>query len=329
MRYLGSKAGVLRQVEELVPTASRGATFSDPFGGIGIVGAHFRAKGYEVHSGDILECAHAFQTARLCFANPPMPETLCNYLGLSSADEFVGYLNRLPPVRGWVVREFSDRRRYFTQGNALKIDAVRRELWRLHRAGVLVGPELRFYLASFISSADFVANTAGTYYAHLKRWDRKAERPFGMKLIDLPTGPLGSAYLTDAVNLVSSRNYDVLYLDPPYNARDYAGYYHLPETFATGRRPRPKGKSGVDQAPRPVSAFVRPKTATASVQELLRLATFKRLIFHYSDQGLVDRQRVRAALSDHGDVTEHVIRATGYSSSGSRETAHRLYLVER
>lgn len=329
MRYLGSKASVLRWVADLVPPATPGAIFADPFGGIGVVGAHFRALGFEVHSGDILKCAHAFQTAKLAFTEAPLPQTLADHLAVSTVDEFLEHLNALRPVNSWVVREFSDRRQYFTRENASRIDAVRRELWRLNRAGILTGAEFKYFIASFISSVDLVANTAGTYYAHLKSWDRKAQRSFLLKAIEVPAGPLGRAHLADAADLAGAKTYDVLYLDPPYNSRDYAGYYHLPETFAAGRRPRPKGKSGVDQAPRPVSTFTRPNTAKESVQHLLGAARFKRLIFHYSDSGLVNRNHIRMVLGQHGEVTEHIIRATGYSSSGSRETTHRLYMVTK
>lgn len=329
MRYLGSKAGALPSIEKLIPPPASGATFADPFGGIGIVGAHARTLGYQVHAGDILRCANAFQTAKLRFTQPPLPTALRAHLGIETVEDLLQYLNTLRPISSWVVREFSENRQYFTRENATKIDAVRRELWRLKREGVLEGPEHKYYLASFISSTDAVANTAGTYYAHLKSWDRKAQRPFIFRPLNLPSGPKGHAHLVDAGELVSKRFYDVLYLDPPYNQRDYAGYYHLPETFATGRRPRPSGKSGVDKAARPVSKFVRPRSAAKSISELLHLARFRRLIFHYSDNGLITPEQIRTALNDHGEVAEHVIDATGYSSSGSRSTMHRIYVVTR
>src|SRR6185436_6043411 len=94
-------------------------------------------------------------------------------------------------------------------------------------------------LASLINSMDRVANTAGTYYAYLKSWHRKALKPFRFELVRSSRGPQkGHCILADANTLVGSREYDILYLDPPFNERCYSSYYHLPESLARRHTPR-------------------------------------------------------------------------------------------
>ena len=329
MRYLGSKASTLPAIERLLADRTPGpGTLCDPFGGVGVVGAHFRALGWTVYSCDLLHCAHHFQVARLELDEPPISGTLTAATGARSAEEFVNYLNALPPVRSWVYREFSLQRQYFTPTNATRIDAVRTELARLQGTGALVGRAKAYYSACLIDAADRVANTAGTYYAYLKDWNRKALGQFAVDLIKPAQGPRGQSSISDATTLVPTKKWDLLYLDPPYNDRDYAGYYHFPETLASGRDPLPTGRSGVDSSPRPRSEFSSPRSAVPAMQALLHAARFATLLLHYSDDGLIPAEWLRPRLNELGSVEEHVIDATGYSTGGTRGVKHRLYLVQ-
>ena len=65
------------------------------------------------------------------------------------------------------------------------------------------------------------------------------------------------------------------YLDPPYNERNYAAYYHLPETIATGCVPIPKGKSGIYRANKYLSAFNKKDIATKAFEKIVRNASCK------------------------------------------------------
>src|SRR5207244_5472880 len=111
MRYLGSKKSVVDQLARLVTERLPTGDFGDPFGGIGIVGAHFKGLGFRVHAGDLLTCAHHFQVARLVLDSPPLPPVLRSELGLRSVEEIFAYLNRLHPIESWVHRPLSVPRR--------------------------------------------------------------------------------------------------------------------------------------------------------------------------------------------------------------------------
>ena len=329
MRYIGSKASTLPALQSLVLSRTQGGSFCDPFGGIGSVGSAFKGRGFEVHTGDLLMFAHCFQTARVVLNKPPKPTGgMRNALDVRTSEEMIRVLRRASPVRSWIYREFSAKRQYFTPGNAAAMDGTRRTIERWRREGLTDEPTDLYLRACLIDAVDRVANTAGTYYAHLKQWSRKALKPFDLRAIQPTAGPAGcTASLLQATELVASRPFDVLYLDPPYNARDYAGYYHLPETLATGRRPRPHGASGVDAAPRPVSAFTRPRHAESALAELVSLARCNLMVVHYSDDGLIRPSRMRAVLRSFGRVEERTIDALGYGTTAQRLVHHRLYFV--
>ena len=184
-------------------------------------------------------------------------------------------------------------------------------------------------LASLINSMDRVANTAGTYYAFLKKWHRKALKDFRFELI-LPVASKGQGYCfrKSADTLVKGRHFDILYLDPPYNQRSYAHYYHLPETIALEKTPRVYGMSGIPGDILSKSRFNRPKEAKYALIELLNSASFDFLVFHYADNGIITPQEVRDILSSYGKIEDFLVESKGYTTQQkTRKVKHHLYLV--
>lgn len=327
MRYFGSKSSTLDGIERLVRARVPQGTFCDPFGGIATVGAHFKRAGYEVFSGDMLRFAHYFQIARIEYGSAPGFQQLLEAIGMRTPADVASYLNTLPPRSGWFVREFALRRRFFTVPNAVQIDAIWRQIALWRKRSLISHHEVAFLLASLINSADLVANTAGTYYAYLKKFHRKAAKDFRFDLLVPAHGPEGHSFFGDAIDLVRQREYDVLYLDPPYNDRCYAGYYHLPETLALGRWRNVHGKSGVPKSS-PHSDFNSPIRAADTLCELLESARFKLLVFHYSDGGIIAPRVVRNILRKYGRYRSFKLQATGYTTNSiNREITHRVYVI--
>jgi adenine-specific DNA-methyltransferase len=330
MRYFGSKVSTIDTFYDLASRWVPSGSFCDPFGGIGSVGSYFRSKGYSVWSGDILKFTHFFQIARLKFSKPLTFKTLTGKLGLINGNHLVDVLNSAAPRNGWFVKEYSEKRHFFTNQNAGKIQACRRTVMAWAKKGWLSYDEHAVLLASLINSMDKVANTAGTYYSYLKRWHRKALKDFRFELI-LPVSSVGKGYCfhEPANALVKRRHYDILYLDPPYNQRSYAHYYHLPETIAQEKTPRVNGISGIPTEILAVSQFNRPREARYALIDLLNHASFKLLAFHYADNGIITPQEVRGILSSYGKIEEFLLDSKGYTTEKRpRRFKHHLYLVQ-
>jgi adenine-specific DNA-methyltransferase len=303
-------------------------TFCDPFGGIGTVGAHFKSAGYKVYTGDQLQFAKCFQVARIQCSRVPRFSTLCRELSLNGWRGVFAYLNELVPVQGWFQNEFAAKRSFFTPLNAGRIEAIRRCIRRWEMQNLITGTEREYLLACLINSADRVANTAGTYYAFLKEWHRKAKQNFELTPIIPASGQPGQAFLGDALELIRSDEFDVVYLDPPYNERCYAGYYHLPEFIASGASWRKlHGLSGISSSA-VRSAFNSKSTAADALRELVGSARFHLLVFHYSDDGLITPREAKGILSTRGTVHGRELRSIGYTTKRTRrEIMHRVYLV--
>ena len=101
---------------------------------------------------------------------------------------------------------------------------------RLYIIGNLVGDSSRFcftyeykyLLASLIEAVSFVSNTTGTYGAYLKTWDKRAYKRLELvKLGVLNNSKRNICYNEDANELIKKISGDILYIDPPYNERQY------------------------------------------------------------------------------------------------------------
>ena len=179
-----------------------------------------------------------------------------------------------------------------------------------------------------------MANTAGTYYAFLKSWDRKARKPISLRPLTLHNnGYENVCHQIDACELAAQADSDILYLDPPYNSRDYAGYYHLPETLARGDAPEAFGMSGAPQDKRVArSDFCKPAMASAAFRRLVQNSVAPRILMHYAVDGLISHEEVMDVLSAVGPTKHYDLLVRSYATDRKAATgtaAHRIYWCER
>ena len=338
MRYIGSKTATLPWLTEVIArNAPAARSVCDPFAGTCVVGRHLKQSGMRVTTGDVLPLSYTLQQATVGFDCPPPFHGIARagiaLLGASPALATLAYLEGLPGEPGYVHREFCPEgaagRSFFTPTNAARIDAIRRELkgWTVN--GLIDTRERAFLLASLIEALDRVANTAGTYYAHLKDFSRKALLPLRLGLP--PTtrfGSSGGCHLSDASDVVAATPVDILYLDPPYNKRDYSGYYHLPDTIARGDEPEAHGRSGAPRRRTARSDFYRSTRATAALAQLCAQARARHIIIHYTTEGVIGHDSIVDSLSARGPVSfeDRPVRAYASRAGGQRKEAwHRLY----
>ena len=247
MRYIGNKTRllpfILRTLEkERIEVGS----VHDAFAGTASVSRALKSEGWRVYSSDLLMSSYVFQRA---------------YVVADSADPSIGEMAKelaeVPPVTSFISRHFSPAggstsagRMYFTPENAGRIDASREmlEKWRKERA--LRDDDYYLLLAAIIEGADRVANTAGVYASYMKRWQPNARRALEI-VPELPVAGKvpARAYLMDAADAAKEiGEVDLLYIDPPYNSRQYVAYYHIPEILARGwsdTAPAIRGKVGL------------------------------------------------------------------------------------
>ena len=322
MRYIGNKTRlvpfILETVERLQPQAG---VACDPFAGTASVGRALKSGGWTVHSGDLMAYSYALQVARVALDRTPrFPARLLESERSSagrwtSYKRLLAYLESLPARTGFISEHYSPAgraggrhgRMYFTPANAATIDAAREEIetWRTEER--LDPQRCQFLIATLIEAADRVANTTGVYASFVKSWQPNARRNLELRPLR-PTarrkpGRPCTAFRGEAADLVASvGSVDLLYLDPPYNERQYPAYYHIPELIASGwaAPPELRGKTGLIPDEDLRSDWCRRDRCEAALRELLERADARHVLLSYNDEGLLSAELIAALFRETG-----------------------------
>lgn len=299
MNYIGSKYSLLSFLDETISKVCKfddtsNVIFADLFAGTGVVGSYFRSKGYKVISNDI-------QYYSYCLIR----HLIVNDYSVDS--KLLDYFNDLEPIEGFIYDNYclgsGSGRNYFTDSNGKKCDAIRSELERLFLEKKINEDTYFYYLASLINSIDKYANTASVYGAFLKNLKKSALKEFKLEPLDIIKGPKGLAYNKEINQLITEINGDVLYLDPPYNERQYCANYHVLETIAKYDHPELKGKTGLRNYQKQKSEFCSKKTVEMAFENLIVNAKFKYIFLSYNNEGLMSLETIKKIMSKYGDYS--------------------------
>jgi len=297
MNYIGSKQSLLDFLETTIEEFTGykegdSFVFGDLFAGTGVVGQRYKEKGHSVISNDIQYYSYVLNKHYI--ENIPKLD-----------DSLLEYFNNLNPVKGFIYNNYCEGsgsgRNYFTNENGMKCDAVRIELERLYRAGEINDNLYFYYLASLINSIDKYANTASVYGAFLKHIKKPAQKEFMLELLPVGNGNIGKVYNEDINELIKKVGGDVLYIDPPYNNRQYCSNYHVLETIAKYDTPKLRGVTGLRDETYQKSKYCSKRTVIDIFEDLIKNADFKYIILSYNNEGLMDLKTIKDIMSKYGE----------------------------
>ena len=299
MNYIGSKFSLLDFLRASISAATGykendSYVFADLFAGTGVVGAAYKAGGCKVIANDIQYYSYILNKHYI--ENVPPIDTA-----------LLEYLNNLPGIEGFIFNNYCEGsgsgRNYFTDINGKKCDAVRTELEKLHQNGEIDNAVYYYFLASLINSIDKYANTASVYGAFLKHIKKSAQKEFKLDLLPIIDGPTGAVYNEDVNKLIRNISGDVLYLDPPYKARQYCTNYHVLETIARYDNPVLIGKTGLRDYQDQKSAFCSKRTVAKVFEDLIINAKFKYIFLSYNNEGLMSLDTIKEIMSKYGSYS--------------------------
>ena len=332
VRYIGSKARVARAILELAGHAP--ARFVDAFSGTGAVSAVAAGRGWPVVINDSLACAVSMSVgAVLGRGNVPFKE-------VGGYESAIAALNGLPGTAGFIHAEYSPaslahanvERRYFTEANAARLDAMRRHIGLWVRDGAITAAEEHLLLADLIKAANKVANISGTYGCFLKEWTVTASKSVLLTPRELPNRTTEYTASVGNVFALSTTDQDVVYYDPPYTKRQYGAYYHILETIHAGDSPEVVGVTGLRPWRDLASDFCYKSKALDALTRLVMKTRAERILLSYSDEGHVPQASLVNALSEAGKVSVHEVQTIGRYRPNAKASANgdrvREYVVE-
>jgi adenine-specific DNA-methyltransferase len=158
-------------------------------------------------------------------------------------------------------------------------------------------------LTSLMEAADRVDSTCGVQMAYLKRWAARADNDLELRVPDVVAGE-GEALRLDASDLPDAGEWDVAYLDPPYNQHKYLNNYHVWESLVRWDKPEVYGVACKRVDCRDYdSAFNSKKRIGSALRELLDAIDARYLIVSFSDEGHLDESTVRELLQARGALS--------------------------
>ncbi|WP_448222214.1 DNA adenine methylase [Gordonia iterans] len=287
-RYLGSKRAVLPVIGEVIAALPEPPqTAADLFAGTGVVGESLARAGLAVTFNDLLS---SNTTVYRAFFGP-------GELRGDRLAEFVGRINDVDPASlpaDYFSQTFGGT--YFSDANSRLIGHYRERIERWHADGAINERERAALIASLLYGMDRAAATVGHYDAFREGAATDARLVFGLPETEVfkQTHRITRA---DANNLVRQHRWDLVYIDPPYNSRQYGDLYHVLDNVTDWKQGPVRFKARkMDR--RHLKSDYCTVQAVAAFSDLIAALDTSTIVMSYNDTGARGNARSAARLTD-------------------------------
>jgi adenine-specific DNA-methyltransferase len=346
LRFIGNKERLVDWIYSTIKDNNiDGKVFFDFFSGTSSVGKFFKEKNYKIVSSDLLYFSYVLQRAYLTNNDIPQFTNLISKINIRSsllvADNYeliIEYLNNIQLVEGFIYNNYTPSstkhlkqpRMYFTDDNAKKIDAIRIKIEEWKKKNLINENEYFILLACLIESVPFFSNILGVFAAFKKDWDKRALKPFLLKPIKIfQDNKDHFVFNKSSLELLENYKYDIIYLDPPYNQRQYAPNYHILETIAKYDNPEIKGVTGMRNYDNQKSNFCNKIKALNDLELICRSNNYKYILLSYNCEGIMPQNDILKIMQKYGSVKIEEYDYLRFKSNNNGESKHKKYIKEQ
>ena len=343
MRYIGNKINLLEFIEKpLKENGIKDGVVCDIFSGTTNVAKHFKKQGYEIISNDNMMYSYVFQKAYIENNKTPKFLKLEKIIPNPNIENIFAYLNNLKGKKGFIYKNFCKEgsknstyeRNYFSEENAKKIDVMRETLEGWKDKKLITKNEFYIILSAILEEIPFISNISGTYGAFLKIDDPRMSKTFTIKVPELIKSKKShKCYNTDSNELIKKITCDVLYVDPPYNHRQYAPNYHMWETVAVWDKQLLDSMTGLRPYNDQKSLYCMKGKCVKAFEDLIENASCKHILFSYNSEGIMSDEQIKKILSNKGKVKRYTqgyrrFKSNSKSKSAKKHIKEFLYFVK-
>ena len=286
-RFLGSKYKLLNFIDDTVNEHCKDVkSVVDVFAGTGVVGSLFLKNGKEVYFNDYLKSNYYSYKA---FYEP-------TEVDIKKLEKIINNYNDIEiNEENYFSENFSDT--YFSSKDCKEIGYIREDIEEKFKKQEINEREKCILIASLIYSMDRVANTVGHYDAYRKI--KNIEDKFFMYMLDVSEKGERKSHISnlDANEFIKSVKADLVYIDPPYNSRQYCDAYHLLENVAVWNKPKVYGVAKKMDRTNLKSRYCTNK-AVEAFDELIKNCNCKYILVSYNNTGDKSNSRSNAKISD-------------------------------
>ncbi|WP_416738175.1 Dam family site-specific DNA-(adenine-N6)-methyltransferase [Mycoplasmopsis meleagridis] len=281
-RYLGFKQKLLDFIGEIVAKYTCGVeSVADIFAGTGVVADYFKKSGKKIIVNDIL-------TSNLVVYKTWFSD---DFVDMDKIKKLIREFNLSKPSEdNYVSINFGNK--YFSLDNARKIGYIREKIETVD----INDREKSILLTSLIYAMDKVANTVGHYDAYRKKMD--SYQPLLLKVPHLEANKNNSIYCEDANELVRKIYADLVYIDTPYNSRQYGDAYHLLENIVNWEKPEVIGVARKMVNRENIKSAYSTNLAPKAFDDLIENINAKYILVSYNNMAKKGNGRSNAKISN-------------------------------
>ena len=325
-RYLGNKYKLLDFIKNTIASACQGInTVADIFAGTGSVASAFTDK--KLITNDILYFNYICHVAWFGSQkyNEPKIEALVCYYNLAQ-----------PREENYMSENFSNT--FFSAEDCRKIGFIREDIEKRYNAGEINARERAILITSLLYAMDKIANTCGHYDAYIKGATFEKHLELTLPLASNENNQNNQCYNEDANKLVERIEADLVYIDPPYNSRQYCDAYHLLENVARWEKPAVTGVALKMDRSKLKSDYCTSSAAKA-FEDLVSKIKAKYILLSYNNMAEKGNGRSNAKISDDDimrilsrkgkvKVFSEKYKAFSAGKSDIKDNEERLFLCE-
>ena len=327
MRFIGNKTNLLNDIAQVIKENCDGTekVFCDIFSGTVSVARFFKNR-YKIISNDLLYFSYILQKGTIENNEIPSFKKLEDRLNIHDVFDYLENIDiKQEKFNKFIYENYSPNKKcermYLTPENALRIDFIRNKIEEWRNKELINKNEYYYLLAALIEGVPFVSNITGTYGAYLKQWDKRAFKKFEMiRLNVIDNNVKNQCYNKNSNDLIQEISGDILYLDPPYNERQYLPNYHLLETIARYDNPEIKGKTGIREYNSEKSNYCIKNKVYSEMEELIKNAKFKHIIVSYNQDGLLSKNDIETILKKYGNKETYKLYEIPYKQYQNKLT---------
>lgn len=327
MRFIGNKTNLLNDIAQVIKENCDGTekVFCDIFSGTASVARFFKNR-YKIISNDLLYFSYVLQKGTIENNEIPSFKKLEDKLNIHDVFDYLENIDiKQEKFNKFIYENYSPNKKcermYLTSENALRIDFIRNKIEEWRNKELINKNEYYYLLAALIEGVPFVSNITGTYGAYLKQWDKRAFKKFEMiRLNVIDNNVKNQCYNKNSNDLIQEISGDILYLDPPYNERQYLPNYHLLETIARYDNPEIKGKTGIRVYNSEKSNYCIKNKVYSEMEELIKNAKFKHIIVSYNQDGLLSKNDIETILKKYGNKETYKLYEIPYKQYQNKLT---------
>lgn len=324
-RYTGSKYKLADTISNLIKENCMGNTFCDLFAGTAIISKKLIPFMEEVYINDFMYSNEVIYRAFF-------EQSEFDFDKLVQIKDFFSKLKASDLPSNYISENYGGK--FFSYNDSLIIGYIREYIDELTD---LNSKEKNILIASLLYSADRVANTVGHYDAFIK--GKEISDSFEFDLIEPYIYRDKRIHITrmDSNILAKKIKCDIVYVDPPYNSRQYSRFYHVLENLTCWTKPKLYGEACKPIAEN-MSEYCR-NSATKAFEDLIFSLNCKYIVVSYnntynskssSSKNKISLETLQNVLSDKGTLSIFE-RPHQYFNSGKTDFPdHKelIFLVE-